>query len=229
MSKKHRPQKRAKPAPVIPPVSPPADQDAIQSVSQPADQDAVQPVDPPADQDVIHLVSPPADQQELQPADQPAASYEIRPDIRGVLIQLAGARLLLPNATIAEVLSYAPPEPVEVASEWLLGKIRWRGWQLPLVAFAELAGFGKEPAGLGSKVVVLKALGGNAKAPYFAILTQGFPRLVTVSQEGLLPDVESAELPLGMQARVLLNENAAFVPDLEAVEALINDALAQAA
>ena len=241
MSKKHRPQKRAKPAPVIPPVNPRADQDAIQPVDPPADQDvihlvnpradqdAIPPVDPPADQDVIHLVSPPADQQELQPVSQPAASHEIRPDIRGVLIQLVGTRLLLPNATIAEVLSYAPPEPVEAAPEWLLGKIRWRGWQLPLVAFAELAGFGKEPAGLGSKVVVLKALGGNAKAPYFAILTQGFPRLVTVSQEGLLPDVESAELPLGMQARVLLNENAAFVPDLEAVEALINDALAQAA
>ena len=204
MSKKHRPQ-RAKPAPVI------------------------QPVSPPADHYVIQPVTPPADQQELQPVSQPAAPHEIRPDIRGVLIQLVGARLLLPNATIAEVLSYAPPEPVEAAPEWLLGKIRWRGWQLPLVAFAELAGFGKEPAGLGSKVVVLKALGGNAKAPYFAILTQGFPRLVTVSQEGLLPDVESAELPLGMQARVLLNENAAFVPDLEAVEALINDALAQAA
>ena len=216
MSKKHRPQ-RAKPAPVIQPVSPPADQDAIQSVS------------PPADHYVIQPVTPPADQQELQPVSQPAASHEIRPDIRGVLIQLVGTRLLLPNATIAEVLSYAPPEPVEAAPEWLLGKIRWRGWQLPLVAFAELAGFGKEPAGLGSKVVVLKALGGNAKAPYFAILTQGFPRLVTVSQEGLLPDVESAELPLGMQARVLLNENSAFVPDLEAVEALINDALAQAA
>lgn len=157
------------------------------------------------------------------------AQYQTHADIRGVLIQLAGARLLLPNATIAEVLSYAPPERVDVAPEWLLGKIRWRGWQLPLVAYAELAGFGKEPAGLGSKVVVLKALGGNAKAPYFAILSQGFPRLVTVSQEGLIPDSDSAELPLGVQSRVLLNENTAFVPDLGAVEALINDALAQAA
>jgi chemosensory pili system protein ChpC len=150
-------------------------------------------------------------------------------DIRGVLIQLAGARLLLPNATIAEVLSYAPPEPVEAAPEWLLGKIRWRGWQLPLVAFAELAGVGKEPAGLGSKVVVLKALGGNAKAPYFAILSQGFPRLVTVSQEGLVPDSDSAELPVGVQSRVLMNEDTAFVPDLATVESLITDALAQAA
>lgn len=154
---------------------------------------------------------------------------EPQADIRGVLIQLGGARLLLPNATIAEVLSYAPPEPVESAPEWLLGKMRWRGWQLPLVAFAELAGFGKEPAGLGSKVVVLKALGGNAKSPYFAILTQGFPRLVTVSETGLLADAEGGELPLGVQARVQLNEDSAFVPDLVAVETLIAQALAQAA
>jgi chemosensory pili system protein ChpC len=166
---------------------------------------------------------------EMIPDIQPTAQSEVQADIRGVLIQLAGARLLLPNATIAEVLSYAPPEPVDASPEWLLGKMRWRGWQLPLVAFAELAGFGKEPAGLGSKVVVLKALGGNAKAPYFAILTQGFPRLVTVSQAGLLSDPESSELPLGVQARVQLNEDTAFVPDLVAVESLITQALAQAA
>ena len=168
-------------------------------------------------------------QSDLQATDRAGDKNMIHADIRGVLIQLAGARLLLPNATIAEVLSYAPPEPVEAAPDWLLGKIRWRGWQLPLVAFAELAGVGKEPAGLGSKVVVLKALGGNAKAPYFAILSQGFPRLVTVSQEGLVPDSDSADLPLGVRSRVLMNEDTAFVPDLGAVESLITDALAQAA
>ena len=150
-------------------------------------------------------------------------------DIRGVLIQVAGARLLLPNATIAEVLSFADPEPVANAPDWLLGRIRWRGWQLPLLAFARLAGIADEQGGLGSKVVVLKALGGDAKAPFFALLTQGFPRLVTVSQDGLVLEAEGGELPLGVQARVLLNEDAAFVPDLEAVESLITEALAHAA
>jgi chemosensory pili system protein ChpC len=101
-------------------------------------------------------------------------------DIRGVLIQVAGARLLLPNATIAEVLSYADPDPVENTPDWLLGRIRWRGWQLPLIAFSRLSGIAEESGGLGSKVIVLKALGGDSKAPYFALLTQGFPRLVTV-------------------------------------------------
>src|SRR3546814_647719 len=61
-------------------------------------------------------------------------------DIRGVLIQVGGARLLLPNATISEVLSYADPEPVEHAPEWLLGRIRGRGWQMPLCSFSILAG-----------------------------------------------------------------------------------------
>ena len=154
----------------------------------------------------------------------------IQADIRGVLIQVAGARLLLPNATIAEVLSFADPDPVADAPDWLLGRIRWRGWLLPLIAFARLAGIADERGGLGSKVVVLKALGGDPKAPFFALLTQGFPRLVTVSQAALAAVGGDGEaLPAGVQARVVLNEDAALLPDLEQVELLIGQALAQAA
>lgn len=160
----------------------------------------------------------------------PATESASQADIRGVLIQVAGARLLLPNATIAEVLSYAPPAPVESAPRWLLGRIRWRGWQLPLIAFGELSGLASEQGGLGSKVVVLKALSAASRLPYFALLTQGFPRLVTVSSQALLVDgVEDEILPHGVQARVLLNDDRALLPDLEAVEALIGEALAQAA
>ena len=146
-------------------------------------------------------------------------------DIRGVLIQVEGARLLLPNATISEVLSYAAPDAIEGAPDWLLGRIRWRGWELPLVAFSRMAGIASEQGGLGSKVVVLKALGGNEKTPYFAILTQGFPRLVTVSRDALVADAES-ELPEGVQARVMLNEDAALLPDLAQIESRIAQALA---
>ena len=61
------------------------------------------------------------------------------------------------------------------------------------------------------------------------MLTQGFPRLVTVSRDGLLVDADGDALPAGVLAKVRLNEDAAFVPDLEVVETLIGDALAQAA
>lgn len=150
-------------------------------------------------------------------------------DIRGVLIQIEGARLLLPNASIAEVLSFAEPEPIADAPSWLLGRIRWRGWQLPLVSFARLSGLAEEHGGLGSKVVVLKALGGDAKLPHFALLTQGFPRLVTVSRDALAVDHNDQDLPDGVQVRVMLKDDAALVPDIERIEASIRGALAQAA
>src|SRR4249919_2673132 len=161
----------------------------------------------------------------------PQAQANPQNDIRGVLIAVARARLLLPNATIAEVLSFAPPTPVEGAPDWLLGRIRWRGWEVPLVAFSRMADIAPEAGGLGSKVVVLKALSGDVKAPYFALLTQGFPRLVTVSQDTVVADGghDDEALPAGVQARVLLNEDNALLPDLERVEAMIGEALRQAA
>ena len=150
-------------------------------------------------------------------------------DIRGVLIAVTGARLLLPNATIAEVLSFAPPAAIEgEAPDWLLGRIRWRGWQVPLIAFSRLADIAPEQGGLGSKVVVLKALGGaDSKMPYFAMLTQGFPRLVSVSHDRLLHEPDE-HLPAGVHARVWLNEDEAFIPNLESLEAMIGGAISQA-
>ena len=76
---------------------------------------------------------------------------------------------------------------------------------------------------------MLKALGDNPKRPYFALLTQGFPRLVTVSEETLATQVDGDELPPGVLARVRLNENDAIVPDLAALEQHLHAALAAAA
>ncbi len=147
-----------------------------------------------------------------------------------MLIQIADAKLLLPNAAIAEVMSYADPEPLADAPDWLLGRIRWRGWQLPLVAFSRFSGIASdEQGGLGSKVIVLKALGGHAKRPFFAVLTQGFPRLVTVTETALHSDGKDDKVPEGVLARVRLNEDDALLPDLATLESRINEVLANAA
>ncbi|AXK73498.1 chemotaxis protein CheW [Lysobacter sp. TY2-98] len=151
-------------------------------------------------------------------APSPSWGQQETGDIRGVLIQVAGGRLLLPNATIAEVLSYAEPESDPSGVDWLLGRFRWRGWQIPLIAFARLAGIGEDKPGLGSKVIVLKAFGGDRRIPFFAIVTQGFPRLVTVSRAALEVEAQDGDLPLGVQAYVRLNDEPALLPDLLQIE-----------
>ena len=146
-------------------------------------------------------------------------------DIRGVLITVPQGRLLLPNASVAEVITFSDPEAIEGAPDWMLGNIRWRGWRLPLLSFSRLAGWSQEAGQIGAKVVVLKALGGNPKLPYFAVLSQGFPRLVTVSRAALSDLGEGGDIG-EIGARVMLNDDAAVVPDLAAIEAQITAALA---
>src|SRR3546814_9303001 len=86
--------------------------------------------------------------------------------------------------------------------------------------FRSIAGLAEEQGGLGSKVAVLKALGGDPKLPHFAMLTQGFPRLVTVSRDTLVADADGGDaLPKGVQARMLLNDDAVLIPDIGVVEA----------
>jgi len=151
-------------------------------------------------------------------------------DIRGVLIQIAGSQLLLPNAATVEVLSFAEPEDVENAPEWMMGQIRWRGWRLPLVSFAHIAGTHTPGSPPGTKVIVIKALGGDPKLPYFALVAQGFPRLVTITPDRLIVDsVHDETLPEGIRLRVMFNDDVALVPDLDAAEKMIIDVLRPAA
>ena len=48
-------------------------------------------------------------------------------------------------------------------------------------------------------------------------------------RDGLLADATEEELPPGVQMRVLLGDEAALLPDLETIEAMITDALAAVA
>jgi len=153
-------------------------------------------------------------------------SYANNDEIRGVLIQAGEERVLLPNATVAEVMSRVAVEPVADAPRWLVGQIAWHGWKVPLLSFARLSGLGEEPTAVNNKIVVLKALGGNAGLPYFALLTVSFPQLISVPRDGLLADASEDALPQGVHMRVLLGEQSALLPDLDAIETMVLETMA---
>lgn len=143
--------------------------------------------------------------------------------LRGVIVQTGAGQLLLPNSVITEVLSFSDPDAVEGAPEWLLGLIRWRGWQVPLLDFARLAGVQARAAqaqgGGRRRVIVIKALGGNPRMPYMALLADGFPRLVTVKAETLDAPADALDTGACIRAIATLNDEEAIIPDLDQVEA----------
>ena len=104
------------------------------------------------------------------------------------------------------------------APPWALGIIPWRGWHIPLFSFAQMIGKVSEEPLAGAKVPILKAFGGINRMPYMALLAQGFPRLTSVTADNLTyPETEDLP-PLGVRHIVQINDEEAYVPDLDAIE-----------
>ena len=158
-----------------------------------------------------------------------SAAQALPQEIRGVMLPVTGGRVLVPNTTMAEVITYAHPVPVADAPAWLLGRLAWRGWGLPVLAFSVLAGATEREPVENTRVAILKALGGHARLPYFGILSQGFPRLTLISDDMLLPDETAEANPIGVREQVLVHDEPAWIPDLATVEELVVEALTVAA
>jgi chemosensory pili system protein ChpC len=147
-------------------------------------------------------------------------------EIRGVMVPVTDGRVLLPNATVAEVISYTEPEAVAGAPPWLLGRLAWRGWRLPLVSFPMLTGRLEDESRANARVAVLKAIGGTTGMPFIALLAQGFPRLTTITPEILIPTSDEVPHAAGVRAEVLVRDDRAIIPDLDVIEGMVAQALA---
>ncbi len=146
-------------------------------------------------------------------------------DIRGVLIQVSGGKVLLPNATVSEVITLPEPQPVDNAPDWLRGRIPWRGWRLPLFSFSVLTGIAELEPAETARVSVLKALGGHKRVPFMAMLAQGFPRLTTLNPDIIVALEDEEELPPCVLSRVSIRDDIAMIPDMEMIEDRVAEAL----
>lgn len=141
-------------------------------------------------------------------------------EIRSVMVPLTGMELLIPNATVAEVIGFTRPEPVTGAPEWLLGTFLWRGWQVPLISFANLTDDGVTESVNGARLCITKTLINNERMPYVAILAQGYPRLTTVTEDNMT-EVPSETKPIAAAGRVIVENTEAIVPDLDRLGHLV--------
>lgn len=158
-----------------------------------------------------------------------SAAQALPREIRGVMLPVTGGRVLVPNTTMAEVITYAQPAAIANAPSWMLGRLAWRGWGLPVLAFSVLAGVAEREPAENTRVAILKALSGHARLPYFGVLCQGFPRLTLISEETLVTDEASDAVLTGVRDQVRVHDESAWIPDLGAIENLIVGALAAAA
>jgi chemosensory pili system protein ChpC len=65
--------------------------------------------------------------------------------------------------------------------------------------------------------------------PFLGLLTQGFPRLTTISPDILIPSGDDQPVPAGVREQVMVRDDLAFIPDLAEIEDMVQEALQRAA
>lgn len=129
-------------------------------------------------------------------------------------------QLLLPNVSVAEVVGYQAPEVAIDKPDYFLGYVTWRGINIPLISYEVANGQSVTKPSTNTRIAVINSIGDYHEAlPFFAILTQGIPRLVKVASDLIKPikghTVNKAEI-----SSIKLDGEEAIIPDLSYLEAL---------
>ncbi len=139
--------------------------------------------------------------------------------IHALEIPLRDATLLMPSATVAEVVNVGEIVPIPLSPAWLLGAVPWRTLSVPVVSFEALMGGAVSAPAPGSKVVILYPLNGRRDWEFYGVLTHSEPHPQTVdSARGIaatnaeLPDTPCIAAGLKLGGRLLV------IPDLEALK-----------
>jgi chemosensory pili system protein ChpC len=146
------------------------------------------------------------------------------PEIHCMLIPTDSEMLLLPTSTMAEVIDYSPPEPMDATPPWLLGQVEWESRQVPVFSFnALINGTDVEEVSPTSKIMILKSLSKSAKVPYLGLLLGGLPRPITIKEDKLV-EVGDEKKSLGVFSRVTVEDDEAIIPDLDRLTHLVTHA-----
>ncbi|KAA9130964.1 chemotaxis protein CheW [Marinihelvus fidelis] len=147
-------------------------------------------------------------------------------EIRALLAPIEGGGVLLPGSMVAEVIDFSEPEAFSRGPDWLLGELRWNGWQVPVVDFAQLAGTGDATANLDrARVVVVKTHSETASVNLVGFLINGLPRMRNITTGNLVEDDSQHEPVGGVFSRVTVDDNAAIIPDLDTLASDIEAAV----
>ena len=139
--------------------------------------------------------------------------------IRCLSLPLQDAVLLVPGSVVSEVVPYVSHTPVKADSEWLLGRLIWRGLALPLLSFEVVAELAERPT-IGRRIAVFNTVGGNPALPFYAIFVQAVPKLVQL-EDHRLKDLDSDSASPLLRNRVELDGSQAYIPELNQLETLV--------
>ena len=146
--------------------------------------------------------------------------------VKSIILTLKNELVVVPNSAVAEIISVQDVHEVENTPQWMLGKARWRGVELPVVSYEAAGGDNAQAVNINTQVAVMYSAserGGDNdnKFPYIGLAMHGVPHVSTFSRDQIKTDEHaSSDHPMIAQ-KVRINGAAAGILDIYAIEEML--------
>jgi len=146
-------------------------------------------------------------------------------EIKCVILKINGDELLMPNASVAEIIPIKNIINVANKPGWMLGYLDWRGHSVPLISFEAMGGVRMPSLATGNvKAAILFSIGEDSQFPYLSILVQDAPKVVSVKEDDLLSNMEEINHP-AVEEKVMLGDESYSVINLEKLESIVKEVM----
>jgi len=145
--------------------------------------------------------------------------------IKCILLTLRTENVVLPNAAVAEIVSLRDIKKVDGAPLWLLGKMHWRGIDIPLVSF-EAAAEGASTAMTANQAAVIHLIskdGESSNYPYVGLSISGVPHISDFSKEQIAADAQMRKPHPMVAQRIRINGAAASILDIDSIATMLKN------
>ena len=145
--------------------------------------------------------------------------------IKCVILTLRKENVIVPNALVAEIISVKEIKENDNGPDWLLGKMSWRGEEVPLLSF-EAANGDKDVSrvNLNTQAVVLYAVGKNGELkdhPYLGLVMSGVPHVSRFTRDQIVTDSEALEEHPMIAEKVRINGARVSILDVDAMVSMV--------
>lgn len=140
-------------------------------------------------------------------------------EVSTYVVPLQKSSILVPNATVAEVIPYEPLQRVQDTPDWFLGYLGWRGVQVPVISFEMLTvqrGSFSLVSVSSACLLVLKSVSGASNFDFLAMVAQAEPKLVPVTADELFA-VDEAPNQTELE-RFGYGDEVVSIPDFDFIE-----------
>ena len=148
--------------------------------------------------------------------------------IKCMILTLRSQNVLVPSASVAEMISAQGAKEVNDMPDWYVAKMRWHGVDVPLVSFEAASGESVKAVNQNTQIAMIyTASADESRYPYIGLVVSGVPHVTQFSRNQIVVDPDSLlevhSQPMVAQ-KTRINGAAVSILDIDGIESMIKEA-----